>query len=102
MLTHSLHTNFAAGLQTSARRLEWCAQKLPYVAQEMLVMRGANIQVDEMLLSRLSDLATEVFIMTATLSRASRSLTLGLDSFEMEANMAVNHSFEAKYERIIC
>lgn len=70
--------------------------KLPYVAEELLVQRGANLQVEEEYLARLYDLASEVYILTCVLSRASRSLTLGLDSFELEATMAVNLSFEAK------
>jgi len=93
---HQLDKCFAVGLQTSARRLEWCAQKLPFVAEQLLVQRGANLQVEEMHLARLHDLATEVFIMTCVLSRASRSLTLGLDNFEMEGTMAVNLSFDSK------
>ena len=96
VFTHNLHQNFAAGLQTSARRLEWCAAKLPYVAEELLVQRGANLQIEEEYLGRLYDLASEVYILTSVMSRASRSLTLGLDSFEMEATMAVNLSFETK------
>jgi len=96
VMTHQLDKCFAVGLQSSARRLEWCAQKLPFVAEQLLVERGANLQVEEVHLARLHDLATEVFIMTCVLSRASRSLTLGLDNFEMEATMAVNLSFESK------
>ena len=46
--------------------------------------------------ARLHDLATEVFTMTAVLSRASRSLTLGLDNFDIEATMATTFSYEAK------
>ena len=80
-----------------SNRLEWCAQKLPFVAEQLLVQRGANLQVEEIHLARLHDLATEVFIMTSVLSRASRSLTLGLDNFEMEGTMAVNLSFDSKY-----
>jgi len=96
VLTKNLYKNFGAGLQTSGRRLEWCAHKLPHVAENLLVHRGANLQLEEAYLARIHDLATEVYVMTAVLSRASRSLTLGLDSHEMEGIMAVNMSFESK------
>ena len=96
-LTKNLYKNFGAGLQTSGRRLEWCAHKLPHVAENLLVYRGANLQLEEAYLARIHDLASEVYVMTAVLSRASRSLTLGLDSHEMEGLMAVNMSFESKY-----
>ena len=96
VMTHNLYHNFAAGLQRSGRRLEWCAAKIPYVAEELLVQRGANLQLEEENLSRLCDLVTEVYVMTCVLSRASRSLTLGLDTFEMEVTMAANSSFNAK------
>ena len=46
--------------------------------------------------ARLHDLASEVFTVTAVLSRASRSLTLGLDNFDIEATMATTFSYEAK------
>ena len=39
--------------------------------------------------------------MTAVLSRASRSLTLGLDSHEMEGLMAVSMSYESKYSSFL-
>ena len=84
------------GLQASARRLEWCALKVHFVAKELLVSRGANIQVEEHLLERLSDLVTEVFALTCTMSRANRSFTLGLENAEFETNMAVPLSFESK------
>eukprot|EP00092_Neocalanus_flemingeri_P021089 GFUD01022850.1.p1 GENE.GFUD01022850.1~~GFUD01022850.1.p1 ORF type:complete len:674 (+),score=245.96 GFUD01022850.1:45-2024(+) len=84
------------GLQASARRLEWCVHKVHFVAQELLLKRGANIQVEEHLLERLSDLVTEVFVMTCAISRASRSFTLGLDNSEFEMNMVVPVSFESK------
>ena len=77
-------------------RLEWCTHKLPYVAEALLVERGANLQIEEVYLGRLHDLASEVYVMTAVLSRASRSLTLGLDNFDFETELAVNLSFEAK------
>lgn len=97
VLTKNLYKNFGAGLQTSGRRLEWCAHKLPHVAENLLVHRGANLQLEEAYLARIHDLAAEVYVMTAVLSRASRSLTLGLDSHEMEGVMAVSMSFESKY-----
>jgi len=56
----------------------------------------ANIQVEENYLARLHDLVTEVYVMTAVLSRASRSVTLGLDNFELEATLAVTLSHESK------
>jgi len=95
-LTHNLYHSVSPGLQTSARRLEWCVHKIPFVAEQLLVHRGANIQVEENYLARIHDLVTEVYVMTAVLSRASRSLTLGLDNFELEATIAVNLSFESK------
>ena len=76
--------------------MEWCTHKLPYVAEALLVERGANLQIEEVYLARLHDLAKEVYVMTAILSRASRSLTLGLEHFDFETEMAVNLSFEAK------
>eukprot|EP00090_Calanus_glacialis_P005150 TRINITY_DN13961_c0_g1_i1.p1 TRINITY_DN13961_c0_g1~~TRINITY_DN13961_c0_g1_i1.p1 ORF type:complete len:655 (-),score=202.54 TRINITY_DN13961_c0_g1_i1:41-2005(-) len=84
------------GLQPAARRLEWCALKLHYVAQELLINRGANIQVEEHYLERLSDLVTEVFATTCALSRASRSFTLGLENAEFEMNLVIPISYESK------
>ena len=54
------------------------------------------VKVEENYLARIHDLVAEVYVMTAVLSRASRSLTLGLDNFELEATIAVNLSFESK------
>ena len=95
-LTHNLYHSVSPGLQTSTRRLEWCVHKVPFIAEELLVHRGANIQVEENHLARIHDLVTEVYVMTAVLSRASRCLTLGLDNFELEATMAVTLSHESK------
>ena len=46
--------------------------KDPFIAEELLVHRGANIQVEENYLARIHDLVSEVYVMTAVLSRASR------------------------------
>jgi len=95
-LPHNLAGCVHPGLQASARRMEWCVQKLHFVAQELLITRGANIQVDEETLGRLSDLVTEVFVMTCSISRACRSISLGLDNSLLETNMVVPVSFESK------
>ena len=77
------------GLQDSARSLEWCVHKVHFAAQDLLVKHGANIQVEEHYLERLSDLVTEVYAVTCALSRASRSLSLGLENSMFERNIVL-------------
>ena len=52
VLPHNLYKCFGHGLQTAGRRLEWCAHKLPYVAEGLLVNHGANLQLEEVYLAR--------------------------------------------------
>ena len=77
-LTHNLYHSVSPGLQTSTRRLEWCVHKVPFIAEELLVHRGANIQIEENNLARIHDLVAEVYVMTAVLSRASRWADLNI------------------------
>jgi len=61
----------------SARELEYSVIKLGWLVKELLMREGANLQIQEGHLERLSDISTEIFAMTCVLSRCSRSYTVG-------------------------
>jgi len=95
-LVHDLATSVHPSLQHSAKTLEWCALKIHFAAQELLIKRGANIQVEEHYLARLSDLVTEVYSVTAALARASRSISLQLENSLFERNLVATTAYDSK------
>jgi len=95
-MIHDLASSVHPSLQPTATTLEWCVVKIHYAAQELLVKRGANIQVEEHYLARMSDLVTEVYSVTAALARASRSMSLELNNCIFERNLVVTTAYDSK------
>jgi len=102
-LTMDLTTSVHPGLQKSVKNLEYCALKVHFYAQDLLLRRGANIQVEEHYLARLSDLVTEVYAVTSAMARASRSLSLQLESsiFEQNLVVAIAHDSKKRVKQIL-
>lgn len=63
--------------------------------EQLLVKYGKNIIDQQFLLNRLADCAIDIYVMTCVLSRATRSLKIGLESAEHEALMAKAWCIEA-------
>jgi hypothetical protein len=76
--------------------VEWSAHKLHWAAKELLMRQGANLQVEEKYLERLSDIAMETFASVAALSRASRSYVVGHTHTELEVNLAIPYIYESR------
>lgn len=95
-LKMKLSDNIHPRLQKSADQVEWGAQKLPYVAKQLLLQQGANSQIEEKTLERLSDITMEVFASTCALSRASRSYVVGNLHSEFEVNLVIPYVFESR------
>lgn len=93
---HKLENYVHPRLCVTAKSVEWAVQKLAYATQQLLLGEGANIQVSESHLERLSDAAIEVYAMVATLSRASRSYVVGHLHAEHEVSLAIPFIYESR------
>ncbi|XP_015439253.1 PREDICTED: acyl-CoA dehydrogenase family member 9, mitochondrial, partial [Dufourea novaeangliae] len=65
----------------------------------MLQRHGAEIMNKQIALLRITSMLTEIFAMTANLSRSSRSYSLGLRHSDIEKNLAVCVTYEG-FQRI--
>lgn len=83
-------------LVSSAEKVEWSAHKLHWVAKELLLFNGSNLQIQEKALERISDIAMEVFASVCALSRASRSYIVGNSHAEHEMSLVVPYIFESR------
>jgi len=72
----------------SAKQLEYSVVKLGWIVKELLVREGANVQIQEGQLERLSDISMEIYAMTCALSRSSRAYVVGHLHGEHELAMA--------------
>jgi len=91
-LEHNVHPS----MRYSAQHLEYCVHKLAWVTRVLVIRRGANAQLTEGYLERLSDIAMETYAMTCVLSRASRSYVVGNLHAEHDMDLATAYIFEAK------
>jgi acyl-CoA dehydrogenase family protein 9 len=80
----------------SADKLEWAVLRLPFIARDLIIQKGANIQLEEKNLERLADMVMEIYAMTCVISRSSRSYCVGHAHAEHEINLAVSYIHEAR------
>ncbi|CAG2053996.1 unnamed protein product [Timema podura] len=67
-------------IEVPSKLLEYCVLKLQYASEMVLTRHGSEVGEYQMELSRLADIAIDVFAMTAVLGRASRSYCIGLQN----------------------
>jgi len=91
-----LADNVHPRLIPSAEQVEWGVQKLHWAAKEIIIQKGANAQLEEKYLERLSDITMEVFASVCALSRASRSYVVGNLHAEHEVELAIPYIFESR------
>lgn len=72
----------------SAKQLEYSVVKFGWIVKELLMREGANIQIQEGQLERLSDISMEIYAMTCVLSRSSRAYVVGHLHGEHELQLA--------------
>jgi len=95
-LKHQLKSCVHPRLIKAADQVEWSVLKLHWVAKELLLKSGANLQVEEKYLERLSDITMETYAQVCALSRASRSYVVGHQHAEHEINMVIPYIFESR------
>jgi len=88
-LTHKLSDCVHPRLISSAERLEWAVEKIPFLATNMMFRSDMSFNIPETELVKLADIAIETFAMTCTLSRANRSYIVGHAHGEHEVNIAI-------------
>jgi len=95
-LTHKLSDCVHPRLVSSADRLEWVVEKIPFLATNLVHKSGENLQIPENELLKLAELVIETYAMTCTLSRANRSYIVGNLHGEHEINVAIPYISEAR------
>jgi len=88
-LTHKLSDCVHPRLISSAERLEWAVEKIPFLATNLMFRSDMSFNIPETELVKLADITIETFAMTCTLSRANRSYIVGHAHGEHEVNIAI-------------
>ncbi|XP_014680993.1 PREDICTED: acyl-CoA dehydrogenase family member 9, mitochondrial-like [Priapulus caudatus] len=78
-----------------AQALEWSVHRFKFAVEVVLQRHGKSVIDQQMELARLTDIAIDIYAMTAVLSRASRSLCIGLKSLDHELLLARAFCVEA-------
>lgn len=79
-----LHKNLHPSLKVSANSLEYCIKRLEYTNINLLEHFGAEAYNHQYSLLRITNIITDIYAMTSTLSRSSRSLSKGIQSSDLE------------------
>ena len=95
-LTHKLSDCVHPRMVSSADRLEWVVEKIPFLATKLVHKSGENFEMPENELVKLAELVMETYAMTCTLSRANRSYIVGNLHGEHEINIAIPYISEAR------
>ncbi|XP_074644611.1 complex I assembly factor ACAD9, mitochondrial-like [Tubulanus polymorphus] len=90
-LKDQLHPNF----HNAANELESRVLKFKISVENILQKHGNKIIDKQMELKRLADIAIDIYVMTAVIGRASRSICIGLRNHDYEKNLANAFCFEA-------
>ena len=85
---HKLSDCVHPRLMSTADKLEWVVEKIPFIATD-LVLRHGDFKFPETTLVKLADIVIETFAMTSALSRANRSYIVGNLHGEHEIEIAV-------------
>ncbi|XP_030033592.2 complex I assembly factor ACAD9, mitochondrial [Manduca sexta] len=75
-------------LKQPSEQLEYCVLRMRYACETLMSRHGVEVATAYTELSRLAEAATEILMMTAVLSRASRSYCIGVRNAEMEMKLA--------------
>lgn len=95
-LTHKLSDCVHPRMVSSAERLEWVVEKIPFLATQMCFRSGEHFQVPESELVKLADVVMETYAMTCALSRSNRSYIVGNLHAEHEINLVIPYICEAR------
>ncbi|XP_054168792.1 complex I assembly factor ACAD9, mitochondrial-like isoform X2 [Oppia nitens] len=82
-------------LRSAAEWLEYCVKKLDFVTQQVLIKHGKNIINKQQELDRLATMAIDIYMVTATTSRASHAMCTGLRNSDIDKEVAINLSMES-------
>ena len=85
---HKLSDCVHPRLMSTADKLEWVVEKIPFIATD-LVLRHGDFKFPETTLVKLADIVIETYAMTSALSRANRSYIVGNLHGEHEIEIAV-------------
>ncbi|XP_063602339.1 complex I assembly factor ACAD9, mitochondrial-like [Penaeus indicus] len=92
-LSGSLHPSLSAG----GEALEYCVKRFQYAVETSLARHGKNIidPANQREVARLANCAIDLYGMTAVLSRASRSYSIGVKNADHEVQLAMTFCEEA-------
>lgn len=83
-LTLRLNEFLHPSLEDSAKLLEYSVARLKYVVEILLQRHGAKVVDAQLELQRIANIAIDIYVMTAVLSRASRSYCTGITNADTE------------------
>ena len=95
-MVHKLSDCVHPRLITTAEKLEWVVEKIPFLATKFVLNYG-DFKIPESELVKLADIVIETFAMTSALSRANRSYIVGNLHGEHEIEMAIPYINDARY-----
>eukprot|EP00090_Calanus_glacialis_P041415 TRINITY_DN7307_c0_g1_i4.p1 TRINITY_DN7307_c0_g1~~TRINITY_DN7307_c0_g1_i4.p1 ORF type:complete len:598 (+),score=219.67 TRINITY_DN7307_c0_g1_i4:49-1842(+) len=95
-LTHKLSECVHPRMVSTADRVEWAVEKIPFLASSLIIRNGEHFQIPETDLVKLADLVIETYAMTCALSRSNRSYIVGNLHAEHEINLVIPYISEAR------
>ena len=95
-LTHKLSECVHPRMMSTADRVEWAVEKIPFLASSLIIRNGEHFQIPETDLVKLADLVIETYAMTCALSRSNRSYIVGNLHAEHEINLVIPYISEAR------
>ena len=98
---HKLSDCVHPRLITTADKLEWVVEKIPFIATEQVLKHG-DFKFPETDLVKLADIVIETYAMTCALSRAHRSYIVGNLHGEHEIEIAIPYINDTRYEERSC
>ncbi|VDO85041.1 unnamed protein product [Soboliphyme baturini] len=81
---HYIYEKVHPSLEDACRFIEEVMSKFEYTIRQQLQAKGKEIEADAFAQLRLCDIATSLFIMLTSVSRASRSYSIGLKDGDLE------------------
>ena len=98
-LTHKLSDCVHPRMMTTADKLEYVVEKIPFLATNLfLKYQKMNNAIPEHELVKLADIVIETFAMTCCLSRSNRSYIVGNLHGEHEIGLSVPYINDAKFK----
>jgi len=85
-LTIGLEGFLHPSLGEGAKRLEYAVHRLQYIVEMLLQRHGAQITDAQLDLQRVANIVIDIYVMTAVLSRASRSYCTGINNAGVEVS----------------